>query len=97
LLKPEKNTDKDKFILSNKGRLNKELLLEPILDFNGPTFFLCAFMQDASELLKEQGVSADRIKQESFGGKDWLTVPDPSGDTSVPFVEFFALGIAVLN
>src|SRR5260370_18658795 len=56
----------------NKGRLNKELLLERVLDFRTPTFFLCgpgAFMQDDSDLLKEQGVSADRIKQESFVGK----------------------------
>jgi ferredoxin-NADP reductase len=79
----------------NKGRLNKELLLERILDFSGPTFFLCgpgAFMQDASELLKEQGVSGDRIKQESFGGKASPAVPDPSLDSSVPFVEFLRSG-----
>jgi len=79
----------------NNGRLNKELLLERILDFSGPTFFLCgpgSFMQHASELLKEQGVSADRIKQESFGGKASLAVPDPSGDSSVPFVEFLRSG-----
>ncbi len=79
----------------NKGRLNKELLLERVLDFRTPTFFLCGpggFMQDASELLKEQGVSADRIKQESFGGKASPAVPDPSGDSSVPFVEFLRSG-----
>jgi ferredoxin-NADP reductase len=79
----------------NKGRLNKELLLERVPDFRGPTFFLCgpgAFMQDASELLKEQGVSGDRIKQESFGGKASLAIPDPSGDSSVPFVEFLRSG-----
>jgi ferredoxin-NADP reductase len=79
----------------NKGRLNKELLLERVLDFRTSTFFLCgpgAFMQDASELLKEQGVSADRIKQESFGGKASPAVPDPSGDSSVPFVEFLRSG-----
>ena len=79
----------------NKGRLNKELLLERVLDFRTPTFFLCgpgAFMQDAFELLKEQGVSADRIKQESFGGKASLAVPDPSGDSSAPFVEFLRSG-----
>ena len=79
----------------NKGRLNKGLLLERVLDFRGPTFFLCgprAFMQDACELLKEQGVSGDRIKQESFGGKASLAVPDPSGDSSVPFVEFLRSG-----
>ena len=80
----------------NKGRLNKELLLERILDFRGPAFFLCGpgeFMQDASKLLKEQGVSGDRIKQESFGGKSSPAVPDPSGDSSVPFVEFLRSGI----
>jgi ferredoxin-NADP reductase len=79
----------------DKGRLNKELLLQRILDFRTPTFFLCgpgAFMQDASELLKEQGVSGDRIRQESFGGKASLAVPDPSGDSSVPFVEFLRSG-----
>jgi ring-1,2-phenylacetyl-CoA epoxidase subunit PaaE len=79
----------------NKGRLNKDLLLERILDFSGPTFFLCgpgSFMQHASELLKEQGVSADRIKQVSFGGKASLAVPDPSGDSSVPFVKFLRSG-----
>jgi ferredoxin-NADP reductase len=79
----------------NKGRLNKELLLERILDFHSPTFFLCgpgAFMQHVSELLKEQGVSADRIKQESFAGKASLASPDPSAETSVPFVEFLRSG-----
>jgi ferredoxin-NADP reductase len=79
----------------NKGRLNKELLLERVLDFRAPTFFLCgpgAFMQDASELLKEQGVPADHIKQESFGGRPSLAVPDPSGNSSVPFVEFLRSG-----
>jgi ferredoxin-NADP reductase len=79
----------------NKGRLNKELLLERVLDFRTPTFFLCgpgAFMEHVSELLKEQGVSPDRIKQESFGGKASPAVPDPSGDSSVPFVEFLRSG-----
>jgi ferredoxin-NADP reductase len=79
----------------NKGRLNKELLLERILDFHSPTFFLCgpgAFMHHVSELLKEQGVSADRIKQESFGGKASLASPDPSAERSVPFVEFLRSG-----
>jgi glycine betaine catabolism B len=78
-----------------QGRVNKELLLERILDFHSPTFFLCgpgAFMQHVSELLKEQGVSADRIKQESFGGKASLAAPDPSAETSVPFVEFLRSG-----
>jgi glycine betaine catabolism B len=79
----------------NKGRLNKELLLERVRDFHAPTFFLCGprpFMQHVSELLKEQGVSADRIKQESFGGKASLAVPDPSAGSSVPFVEFLRSG-----
>ena len=79
----------------HRGRLNKELLLERVPDFRGPTFFLCGpgpFMQDASELLKQQGVSADRIKQESFGGKASLAVPDASGESSVPFVEFLRSG-----
>jgi ferredoxin-NADP reductase len=79
----------------NKGRLNKELLVERILDFHSPTFFLCgpgAFMQHVSELLKEQGVPADRIKQESFAGKASLASPDPSAETSVPFVEFLRSG-----
>jgi ferredoxin-NADP reductase len=79
----------------NKGRLNKELLLERVLDFRTPTFFLCGpgpFMQHVSELLKEQGVSDDRIKQENFGGKASLAVPDPSAGSSVPFVEFLRSG-----
>jgi ferredoxin-NADP reductase len=79
----------------NKGRVDKEFLLERIIDFRSPTFFLCgpgAFMQHVSELLKEQGVSADRIKQESFGGKTSLAPPDPSAGTSVPFVEFLRSG-----
>jgi ferredoxin-NADP reductase len=79
----------------NKGRLNKELLLERVLDFRTPTFFLCGpgpFMQHVSELLKEQGVSEDRIKQENFGGKASLAVPDPSAGSSVPFVEFLRSG-----
>jgi ferredoxin-NADP reductase len=78
-----------------KGRINKELLLERVSDFRVPTFFLCGpgpFMQLVSELLKEQEVSADRIKQESFGGKPSLAVPDPSAGTSVPFVEFLRSG-----
>jgi ferredoxin len=71
------------------------LLLERIFDFSEPTFSLCgpgAFMQDASELLNEQGVSGDRFKQESFGGKASLAVPDPSGDWSVPFVDLLRSG-----
>jgi ferredoxin-NADP reductase/uncharacterized membrane protein len=79
----------------NIGRVDKEFLLERILDFRSPTFFLCgpgAFMQHVSELLKEQGVSADRIKQESFAGKTSLAVPDPSAEKSVPFVEFLRSG-----
>jgi ferredoxin-NADP reductase len=78
-----------------KGRINKEFLLERVSDLRVPTFFLCGpgpFMQLVSELLKEQGVSADRIKQESFGGKPSLAVPDPSAGTSVPFVEFLRSG-----
>ena len=81
----------------NKGRLNKEFLLERVPDFRVPTFFLCgpgAFMQHVSELLKEQGVTADRIKQESFGGKTPVAIPDSSGDTSVAFVEFCRSGFS---
>jgi len=79
----------------NKGRLNREFLLERIPDFRIPTFFLCGpehFMRDVSELLKGQGVSAERIKQESFGGVRALAVPDPSAGTSVAFVEFLRSG-----
>jgi ferredoxin-NADP reductase len=79
----------------NKGRLNREFLLERILDFRTPTFFLCGpelFMRDVSEMLKEQGVPTDRIKQESFGGVRALGVPDPSAGTSVAFVEFLRSG-----
>ena len=79
----------------NKGRINREFLLERILDFRVPTFFLCGpeqFMRDVSELLKEQGVSAERIKQESFGGVRARAVPDPSAGTSVVFVEFLRSG-----
>jgi ferredoxin-NADP reductase len=79
----------------NKGRLNKEFLLERVPDFHVPTFFVCGpgpFMQHVCELVKEQGVSAERIKQESFGGKLSLAMADPSGDASVPFVEFLRSG-----
>jgi ferredoxin-NADP reductase len=79
----------------NKGRLNKELLLKRVPEFHVPTFLVCGpglFMQQVCELLKEQGVSADRIKQESFGGKPALAIADPSGDSSVPFVEFLRSG-----
>ena len=79
----------------NKGRINSEFLRERILDFRVPIFFLCGpehFMRDVSELLKEQGASAERIKQESFGGERSHTVPDPSAGTSVAFVEFFRSG-----
>ena len=79
----------------NKGRLNREFLLERIPDFRVPTFFLCGpehFMRDVSELLKEQGVPVERIKQESFGGVRALAVPDPSAATSVAFVEFLRSG-----
>ena len=79
----------------NKGRLNREFLLERILDFRIPTFFVCGpelFMRDVSELLKEQDVSADRIKQESFGGVRSFAVPDPTAGTSVAFVEFLRSG-----
>jgi ferredoxin len=43
-------------------------------------------------LLKEQGVSADRVKQESFGGKPSVAIPDSSEDSSVAFVEFSRSG-----
>ena len=78
-----------------KGRVNKEFLLERVSDFRAPTFFLCGpgpFMQHVSELLKEQGVSADRVKQESFGGKPSVAIPDSSEDSSVAFVEFSRSG-----
>jgi ferredoxin-NADP reductase len=81
----------------NKGRLNKEFLVERVSDFRVPTFFLCGpgpFMQHVSELLKEQGVSTDRIKQESFGGKTSVAIPDSSGDSSVAFVEFSRSGFS---
>jgi len=81
----------------NKGRLNKEFLLERVPDFRVPTFFLCgpgAFMQHVSELLKEQGVTVDRIKQESFAGKTSVAIPDSSGDSSVAFVEFSRSGFS---
>jgi len=79
----------------NRGRLNRELLLERIADFHIPTFFLCGpehFMRDVSGLLKEQGVSADRIKQESFGVVRSLAIPDRTAETSVAFVEFVRSG-----
>jgi ferredoxin-NADP reductase len=79
----------------NKGRINKAFLLERILDFRAPTFFLCGpnrFMRDISELLMDQGVPADRIKQESFGGVRSIAIPDPSAGTSVAFVEFLRSG-----
>ncbi len=80
-----------------KGRVNKECLTERVSDFLVPTFFLCGpgpFMQHVSELLKEQGVSADRIKQETFGGKPSVPIPDSSGDSSVAFVEFSRSGFS---
>ena len=80
-----------------KGRVNKEFLLERVSDFRVPTFFLCGpgpFMQHVSELLKEQGVSADRIKQESFGGKPSVAIPDSSRGSSVAFVEFSRSGFS---
>jgi ferredoxin len=49
-------------------------------------------MRDVSELLKEQGVSADRIKEERFGGVRSLAVPDPTAGSSVAFVEFLRSG-----
>ncbi len=79
----------------NKGRLNREFLLDRIVDFRVPTFFLCGpdlFMRDVSELLKGQGVSTDRIKEERFGGVRFLAVPDPTAGSSVAFVEFLRSG-----
>jgi ferredoxin-NADP reductase len=78
-----------------KGRINRECLLEQILDYRTPTFFLCGpehFMRDVSELLKELGAPAERIKQESFGAVRSLAVPDPTAGTSVAFVEFLRSG-----
>jgi ferredoxin-NADP reductase len=82
---------------SNKGRINKELLLQQVPDVSVPTFFLCGpgpFMQHVSELLKELGVSADRIKQESFGGKSSVVSPDLSAGSSVASVEFARSGFS---
>jgi len=39
-------------------------------------------------------VTADRIKQESFGGKTSVAIPDSSGDSSVAFVEFSRSGFS---
>jgi ferredoxin len=81
----------------SKGRLNQEFLLKRVSDFRVPTFFLCGpgpFREHVSELLKEQGVSADRIKQESFGGKPAVPIPDSSEDSSVAFVEFSRSGFS---
>src|SRR4030095_4653149 len=81
----------------NQGRLNREFLLERVSDFRVPTFFLCGpgpFREHVSELLKEQGVSADRIKQESFGDGPSVSIPNSSGDTSVAFVEFSRSGFS---
>ena len=49
-------------------------------------------MRDVSELLKEQGVPADRIKQKSFGTVRSLAIPDPAVGSSVAFVEFLRSG-----
>jgi ferredoxin-NADP reductase len=81
----------------NKGRLSKELLLKRVADFSVPTFFLCGpgpFMRHTSELLEQQGVSADRIKQESFGGRPSIAIPDSSGGSSVACVEFSRSGFS---
>src|SRR5207245_11012837 len=51
-----------------KGRENKEFLLERVSDFRAPTFFLCgpgAGLQHASSLLNEHGSSTDRPKKHS--------------------------------
>ena len=82
---------------NNKGRVNKELLLERVPDFSVPTFFLCGpgpFMQHVSELLKELGVSADRIKQESFDGKSSAAILDSFPGSSVASVEFARSGFS---
>ena len=79
----------------NKGRINRELLLDRIVDFRIPTFFLCGpghFMRDVSVLLKELGVSAGQIKQESFGAVRSLAAPVRSAETSVAVVEFARSG-----
>jgi ferredoxin-NADP reductase len=81
----------------SKGRLSKALLQEQIPDFRTPTFFLCGpkpFMQLAVELLKEQGVAADRIKQESFGGKSGVAIPRAVGNASPGTVEFLRSGLS---
>jgi ferredoxin-NADP reductase/uncharacterized membrane protein YhdT len=81
----------------SKGRLNKEFLLERVSDFLVPTFFLCGpapFREHVSELLKEQGVSGDRIKQESFGAKPSVPNPDSPGRSAVTSVEFSRSGFS---
>jgi ferredoxin-NADP reductase len=75
----------------NTGRLSEMLLQAQIPDFGVPTFFLCGpkpFMQVASELLKEKGVSADRTKQESFGEKSSGDNSRPARNMSFDTIEF---------
>jgi ferredoxin-NADP reductase len=82
----------------NTGRLSKALLQEEIPDFGVPTFFLCgpkAFMQVASEMLKEQGVGAERIKQESFGEGSSAAIPPASGNLAFDTIEFLRSGQSV--
>jgi glycine betaine catabolism B len=75
----------------HRGRISSALLQQQIHDFAAPTFFLCgpkAFMKLASDLLTEQGVAADRIKQESFGESSLPAISTPPASASFETVEF---------
>jgi len=81
----------------NTGRLSKLFCEEHVPDFSAPTFFLCGpkpFMQLASELLSELGVGADRIKQESFGGKSDSAIPPRAGSLPIGTVDFVRSGFS---
>jgi ferredoxin-NADP reductase len=75
----------------HRGRISSAMLQQQIHDFAVPTFFLCGpkpFMKLATDLLTEEGVAADRIKQESFGETAAASIAPRTASTSFETVEF---------
>ncbi|EDM67130.1 oxidoreductase, FAD-binding [Moritella sp. PE36] len=80
----------------HQGRINKDLL-QAILPIDDYDFYLCgpsAFMQSMYDLLRELGVSNERIKAEEFGPASLTRQHDAS---SVEFIAIPSASVAVIE
>jgi ferredoxin-NADP reductase len=75
----------------SRGRVTREFVEEAVPDLALPDYFLCGpppFMELVRAILVNAGVSAEHIRQETFGGNPAPSVP--SGEPGGTFVVEFA-------